>query len=69
MTEKIYTYKGRPLAELSRDELLTALRWAYDTIAADREFHRVNAEMEREFAETARLLALRRSGLRTNART
>ena len=46
-----YTYKGRPIEGLSRDELLVALQWAYSEIADERRRHREYLDMERMFED------------------
>ena len=48
---KDYTYKGRPIDELSRDELLVALQWAYSELVDERRRHREYLDMERMFTD------------------
>lgn len=42
-----HTYKGRPIEELTHEELLVAARWAFDTIQQQRD----DAEQEREMQD------------------
>ena len=37
MTDIVLTYKGHPITELTKDELVDALTWAFSEIAYQRE--------------------------------
>lgn len=52
-SERVLTYKGRPLETLSREELLTACRWAYREIASLRYWEKRDLEMADLFASVA----------------
>ena len=60
MSEKVYTFKGRPLDTLTKEELIDALKRAYDDIERDREFQISAAALDLDL-ERARVTLRRRA--------
>ena len=60
---RVLTHKGRPLTELSREELLVACTWAYTALEDERRFHRENQEMEQFFADSRKAIMRKATGL------
>lgn len=54
MSEKVYTYRGVKLTDLSKEDLLKATIWAFNEVERQREWNRTCAEMEDTFSDTLR---------------
>ena len=53
------TYKGRPIVDLSRDELMIALTWAYGALEDERRWHREGLETMSMFEDARKTVASR----------
>lgn len=54
--EVIYSYKGKPLENLSHEELLIAAKWAIDALNQERKSHRESLDMEKLFEDVRQRL-------------